>query len=125
MSKQDSKTASKTVSIARDEVLAKLNEFAGGFVYIVFTSRKTGETKSGLYTLNVRKYDRTGKGMAYDPATRNLVQVCDVHSARRRKAGVLNASGKPVADDRVLPLDGISLMRGTIDDVKITYTVTD
>jgi hypothetical protein len=124
MSKQASKT-SKTATIKRAEVLAKLNEFAGGFVYIVFTSRKTGEAKSGLYTLNVRKYGRTGQGMAYDPATRNLVQVCDVHSARRRRAGVLNASGKPVADDRVLPLEGISLMRGTIDNVKITYTVTD
>jgi len=110
MSKQASK-ASETVTISRDDVLATLTATNGAFVYIAFNSRKTGEAKSGLYTLNVRKYDRTGQGMAYDPATRNLVQVCDVHSARRRKAGVLNASGKAVADDRVLPLEGITLIR--------------
>jgi len=111
----------EVTTIKREEVLATLNAIKGAFAYIVFNSRQTGEVKSGLYTLNVRKYDRTGEGMKYDPASKGLVQVCDVHAARRRRAGVLNASGKPVSDDRVLPLEGITLIRTN----GVTYLVTD
>jgi hypothetical protein len=118
----------ETTTINRDEVLAFIDSLNGAIFYTVYTSRKTGEVKSGLYTTNSRKYGRTGQGLAYDPRgldkdgnPRNLVQVCDVHAARRRKAGVLNASGKSVSDDRMLPIEGIQLIRtnGT------TYTVTD
>lgn len=119
-------TTSETV--ARDSVLELLDGLNGAMFYAVYTTRGTGELRSGLYTTNSRKYDRAGKGLAYDPRgldadgnPRNLIQVCDLHASRRRKAGVLNSSGKAIADDRMLPLEGIQLIRTN----GITYTVTN
>jgi len=97
--------------IKRADVLRLIFGLNGAMFYAVFTSRKTGETRSGLYTTNSRKYDRTGQGMAYVPADYNLLLVCDLHAARRRKAGVLNASGKAIADDRCIPIEGIQVIR--------------
>lgn len=119
---------STTTLVKREDLLTLIDGLNGAMFYAVYTSRKTGEVKSGLYTTNSRKYDRTGKGLAYDPRgvdkdgnPRNLVQVCDLHASRRRKAGVVNASGAPIADDRMLPLEGIQVIRTN----GITYTVTD
>jgi len=93
-----------TVNITRESVPQKLAELNGSFFYVEYTSKQTGEDKSGLYTTNVRKYGRTGKGLSYAPTEKRLTQVTDMIAARRAK----RHGG---SSDRMLWWDGVKIIR--------------
>lgn len=93
-----------TVNIARSGVPALLASLNGSIFRVEFVSRQTGELKTGLYTTNVRKTGRTGKGLSYDPTSKGLTQVTDMVAARRAK----RHGG---SSDRMLAWEGVQVVR--------------
>lgn len=102
------------VFVPRDNVASLLSSLNGAIFRAVYASRQTGEEKSGLYTTNIRKSGRTGKGLAYDPTAKALTQVMDVVASRRIKTRGGSA-------DRMLPWEGIRLIRTNGTE----YIITD
>jgi hypothetical protein len=101
-----------------DVTYAFLDGIKGGTFGCTFISKADGTERRSTYTTNIRKYERTGQGLAYDPrgtkkdgTPYNLLQVCDLVAARARKRGVTNEKGNLVGDDRMIPLEGILSIR--------------
>ena len=92
------------VFVPRSDVASLLAQLNGAIFRAVYVSRQTGEEKSGLYTTNIRKSGRTGKGLAYNPSDKGLTQVMDVVASRRIKTRGGSA-------DRMLAWEGIRLIR--------------
>lgn len=92
------------VAISKKQAARMIQELArtGRIFTVQFVKRTNGE----LRTMNCRggvKKGVKGRGMAYNPAHKNLVPVYDMLLAR--------TTGNPAASYRQIPVDGVLLVR--------------
>ena len=73
---------SETIYINRERVRELVYSLGGCIMRVNYISRQTGETKTGLYTTNLKKSGNGGP-LKYDPVAKRLIIVTEVVSLKQ------------------------------------------